>query len=156
MANALSTEFNIFIDPEAVQVIFDNGFKVVCIPLNVTHQVLFHDDAMAHLLDPLGQSSTPTKAVTPLRHTLSTLFNFFAETYRMVFGFQDGPPIHDMLVVAYVVDPSLFGTTKARVDVERGSQLTKGTLSVDTYGRPGSLPKNVDMAMTVNVSPLKL
>lgn len=106
---------------------------------------------MAYLLDPLGSSPSSTHAATPLRHTLSTLFNFFADTYLNVFGFQDGPPIHDMLVIAYIIDPSLFGTTKARVDVERGGQHTRGTLSVDTYGRPGSQQKNIDMAMTVDV-----
>lgn len=146
-----STEFNIYIDPEAAQIVFDSGIPVVCMPLNVTHQVLFHGNAMAYLLDPLGTSTTSGKAITPLRHTLSTLFNFFADTYRNVFGFQDGPPIHDMLVVAYIIDSSLFGTTRARVDVERGGQHTKGTLSVDTYGRPGSLPAQVDMALTVDV-----
>lgn len=33
---------------------------------------------------------------------------FFAETYKSEFGFLDGPPIHDVLAVAYALDETLF------------------------------------------------
>lgn len=33
---------------------------------------------------------------------------FFASTYASEFGFVNGPPVHDMLAVAYIIDPTLF------------------------------------------------
>ena len=148
-------EFNIWVDPEAVQIVLEFGLPVVMIPLNVTHQTLIHRNAMQHLLDPttpLASASAPLeKAVTPLRHTLATLFSFFAKTYQEVFGFQDGPPIHDMLVVAYLADPSLFGTKLCRVDAERGGHVSKGHLAVSPYVKAGVM-QNCQVALSLDVS----
>lgn len=150
-------EFNIWVDPEAVQIVLEFGLPVVMIPLNVTHQTLIHRNAMQHLLDPttpLASASAPLeKAVTPLRHTLATLFSFFAKTYQEVFGFEDGPPIHDMLVVAYLADPSLFGTKLCRVDAERGGHISKGHLAVSPYIKAGVI-QNCEVALSLDVSNL--
>ncbi len=73
--------------------------------------------------------------ISPLRRLLSSTLTFFASTYAHEFGFVHGPPVHDMLVIAYVVEPRLFyshhrsGTTTgmgpgaaamhARIEAER-------------------------------------
>ncbi|GAA5837475.1 hypothetical protein JCM5353_001733 [Sporobolomyces roseus] len=133
-----TAEFNILIDPHAASIVFDAEVKVVMTPLNVTHQALFRNHDHANLLVPPSASTssknTSTAAHTPLRHSLSTLLNFFAETYATVFNFQEGPPVHDPLCIAYIAEPSLFKGKRYRVDVELEGKWTAGTTSVDIYG----------------------
>ena len=83
---------------------------------------------------------------------LSTLFNFFAQTYLDVFGFKNGPPIHDVLVVAYVSQPDIFTSQLCKVDVDRSTSLSKGAFVVDPYERTPPVVKNVNLSQSVNVS----
>lgn len=151
-------EFNIYVDPDAVQVVYDFDIPVFAIPLNVTHQTLFHHEAHRFLLDPGSYASTaasPTsplpEAVTPLRYMFSTLLTFFTETYENVFNFKQGPPIHDVLVVSYIADPSLFTGLLTRVDVDRNETLSKGAMIVDVYDNALHEAKNVEVAQEVDV-----
>lgn len=93
------------------------------IPLNVTHTAIFTPAHMQRL-DP---------ARTPLRHTLSTLLSFFAHAYRDVFGFADGPPLHDALTIAYLARPELFKSRRQHVDVELRGEHSAGETVVDVW-----------------------
>ncbi|GAA5859770.1 hypothetical protein JCM1840_006446 [Sporobolomyces johnsonii] len=139
-----TAEFNILCDPEAAAIVFDAEVKVVMVPLNVTHTALFRtSDHNALLVPPsalpaLPESTpavaaSPSRAHTPLRHALSTLLMFFASTYASVFDFQDGPPVHDPLCIAYLAKPELFRGKRYRVDVELEGKWTAGTTSVDLW-----------------------
>lgn len=135
---------------------FDCGIPIYAIPLNVTHQAIFHIDAHRFLLDPSREPHTlraqPLPAAqTPLRQTLSTLFSFFAQTYKEVFKFEEGPPVHDALVVAYVAKPHAFKDTMCRVDAELSGKHTRGAIIVDTYNRVPRAMRNVEMATGVQV-----
>lgn len=55
-----------------------------------------------------------------------------------------GGPLHDPLVIAYVLAPELFSTEKARVFVEHDSELCMGQTVADWYGKSGLTP-NVDI-----------
>jgi len=61
------------------------------------------------------------------------LLNFFAQTYATVFDFNEGPPVHDPLCIAYIAKPELFKGKRYRVDVELEGKWTAGTTSVDLY-----------------------
>lgn len=43
-----------------------------------------------------------------LKRMLSSTLTFFAKTYASEFSFTRGPPVHDMLAIAYIIDPTLF------------------------------------------------
>ena len=64
------------------------------IPLDVTHLALATEDIRLRLLGDCH----------PLRQMFYDLLMFFAGTYRDVFGFTDGPPLHDPLAVAVILD----------------------------------------------------
>ncbi|GAA5901574.1 hypothetical protein JCM8208_001543 [Rhodotorula glutinis] len=139
-----TAEFNIMIDPHAASILFDAEVPVVMAPLNVTHTALFrHDDHKSLLVPPSALPSlpestpdataSPAKAHTPLRHTLSTLLTFFAKTYADVFAFNEGPPVHDALCIAYLARPDLFKGKRYRVDVELTGEHTTGTTVVDLW-----------------------
>lgn len=128
-------EFNILCDPEAAQIVLDVPVRKVMIPLNVTHTAIVTRDWHCELLAP---GSTPSEALpkpqTNLRHTLSTLINFFTEAYKSTFGFIDGPPLHDALTIAYVCRPELFSSKRYRVNVELSGAHTSGETVVDVWG----------------------
>ncbi|KAJ2901364.1 putative uridine nucleosidase protein [Zalerion maritima] len=118
-------EFNILVDPEAADEIFQNPVlkgKTTMIPLDVTHLVLATQEVQGMLL--FGRSSDGAaawagasqwtraesegekreiKGKTKLRTMLVELLTFFAKTYTDVFGITEGPPLHDPLAVAAVL-----------------------------------------------------
>lgn len=105
------------------------------IPINVTHTAIVTREIHAQLLCPGSDPSLPglPKAQTNLRHTLSTLISFFADSYKTTFGFNDGPPLHDALTIAYVAHPELFTTTRHRVDIELNGVHSMGETVVDIW-----------------------
>ncbi|KAH7102919.1 uridine nucleosidase [Auriculariales sp. MPI-PUGE-AT-0066] len=143
-----AAEYNILCDPEAAQIVLDLPVPKVMIPLNVTHTAIFTTDHMKRL-DPQR---------TPLRRTLSTLLSFFAHTYKDVFGFTEGPPLHDALTIAYLVRREIFKAERQHVDIELRGEHTAGETVVDiwnykksdeSWGRTG---KNCVVAMSVDVA----
>ena len=112
-------EFNIFVDPEAASMLFSNPIlnkKTIMIPLDVTHQVLATKEVQALLLGgKFGQEKST------LRTMLVELLTFFAKTYSEVFGIVGGPPLHDPLAVAAVLD-GVVGEEIPFYDFETGKQ----------------------------------
>jgi inosine-uridine nucleoside N-ribohydrolase len=106
-------EWNINVDPEAASIVFDSKLKVVMAGLNVTHQAILtpslHNSLLKNNIPQYSSSS-----ISPIRKLVSSAIAFFAETYSTEFGFINGPPIHDVLTVAYVLDPTLFFSLEPR------------------------------------------
>jgi uridine nucleosidase len=117
------------------------------IPINVTHTAI----ATSAIQSQLHSSSGG------LRHTLSTLITYFADSYKSTFGFEDGPPLHDALTIAFVSRPDLFSCQRYRVDVELGGTHTSGETVVDIWNYRscdeswGPVGKNCLVAKSVNV-----
>ncbi|KAI1504417.1 Inosine/uridine-preferring nucleoside hydrolase domain-containing protein [Biscogniauxia marginata] len=144
-------EFNVLIDPEAAASIFDNpvlAAKTTLVPLDLTHLVLATAEVQDMLLHGADDGAAeeekkkdPKKGKTTLRTMLVELLNFFAETYRDVFGITAGPPLHDPLAVAailtgteheipfYDYDPSAAGAGTPRRERFEVRVVTEGTLS---------------------------
>ena len=97
-------EFNIYCDPEAAAAVFGNkelAAKTTLIPLDLTHQVLGTTEVKRVLLyGDLEESKEPST----LRRMLHDLLIFFAGTYEKVFGLVEGPPLHDPIAVAVLLD----------------------------------------------------
>ncbi|KAH8890807.1 Inosine/uridine-preferring nucleoside hydrolase [Thozetella sp. PMI_491] len=99
-------EFNILADPEAAASLFDNkelAGKTTLIPLDLTHQVLATKEVQDLLLYGPGGEKTGTGKTT-LRVMMVELLFFFAMTYADQFGITEGPPLHDPLAVAAVLE----------------------------------------------------
>lgn len=141
-----AAEFNILLDPEAAHVVFhlnNEKVPVVQIPLEVSHTTLV--------------TASVFQSIAALDSNFSRfavdLLSFFRETYRKVF-FMPDPPLHDPLVIAYIIDPSLFCTTPTVVDVAltgTGAGLRGRTL-VDVFNmEPEEKKRNVLFAKSVSV-----
>jgi len=134
-----TAEFNIQCDPEAAHIVFEAGLKsLVMVPLEVTHTVLVTPE----IRNMYFKGSR-------FRLLLDELMHFFEESYKKVFGFEKGPPLHDPVAVFYVMFPGMFKTKRMRVDIDCG-QLCAGTTVCDHYGMSGKEP-NVTVCTKVDV-----
>ncbi|OZJ01457.1 hypothetical protein BZG36_05473 [Bifiguratus adelaidae] len=127
-------EFNIFVDPEAAQICMQSGVPLVMVPLDVTHKAIVTVDIILSIRHQL----TPCSRFAQL---LVDLLLFFEHTYRDVFGFLQGPPLHDPCTLAYIIRPELFKGRFMRVDVVTGDGPASGQTICDIYGR-SPLPPN--------------
>ncbi|KAK5088825.1 hypothetical protein LTR05_003047 [Lithohypha guttulata] len=96
-------EFNIWCDPAAAKSIFSNSelaSKTSLITLDLTHQVCATEQERKLLLYGRDKRDPPTR----LRRMFYELLVFFAKTYADVFGLTDGPPLHDPVAVAILLD----------------------------------------------------
>jgi uridine nucleosidase len=89
---------------------------MVLIPLDVTHLVLATKDVQKVLL-----SGKDGKTQTTCRTMLVELLTFFAKTYADVFGIIEGPPLHDPLAVAVILD-GVPGAEMPFYDYEEGGE----------------------------------
>ena len=113
-------EFNIAVDPEAAEIVFIAGWKVVMVGLDVTHKALA-TDAVRERVRAIG--TAPARFV-------DELMDFFAKAYADNQGFT-APPVHDPCAVAHVIDPSIVRTVQAPIQVETQGLLTTGMTVVD-------------------------
>lgn len=131
-------EFNILTDPEAAEVVFASGLDVTMVGLNVTHQALVTPDVIERIRA-LG---------TRVADVCADLMTFFAETYERVYGLP-GPPLHDPMAVARVIDRSLVSCVSAPVCVETAGTHTSGATVVDLHHITGE-PDNALVAVDVD------
>jgi purine nucleosidase len=133
-------EFNVFVDPEAADVVFASGLPVTMCGLNVTHQALATDAVMGRLRA-LG---------TPLAETVVGLLGFFRDRYRELWGLE-APPVHDPVAVARVIDPALVRCEDAHVAVELHGTHTRGATVCDRFGVRGLAP-NAKVALELDAA----
>jgi pyrimidine-specific ribonucleoside hydrolase len=133
-----SAEFNIWVDPDAAAAVFDGGRPLTMIGLDVTHQaIVTGSDAerMAELGNRTGR-------------VFADLLHYFARFHTERYGW-DGSPIHDAVAVAHVLDLGLVQAEPHRVDVETGSELTRGRTVVDLRGLTGR-PPNAHVGLAID------
>ncbi len=110
-----SAEFNIFVDPDAADIVMHSGLNIRMAGLDVTHKALLTPDAHARfreLADPIGEM-------------LFALFSFYGS--REVNAGRQGAPIHDVLAVAALVEPDLFNWQKTPLIVHRQGECRGAT-----------------------------
>ena len=110
-------EFNIWVDPEAAQSVFQNpklSEKTTLIPLDLSHQVFATADIQQMILYGEDKQAATQARPTRLRKMFYQLLTFYARTYADTFGLVDGPPLHDPLTVAVILATS--ENESARID----------------------------------------
>lgn len=117
-------EFNIWMDPEAADVVLRSGLALTMCGLDVTHQALVTSKVFTRLQE-IG---------TPLSETIIGLLKFFAKTYDEVFEMPD-PPLHDPVAIALLIDRTVVKSRFVNVQTELNGTLTRGATVVDIHGR---------------------
>jgi purine nucleosidase len=124
-----SAEFNIYVDPDAAQIVMQCGRPIVMAPLDLTHQVLVTPqrvNRMQHLQSEAGKATVGMLEFFNLHDT---------EKYDW-----EGAPLHDPCTIAWLLNPELFKGKFVNVEVETESELTRGHTAVDFWGVTGRKP----------------
>ena len=133
-----SAEFNIFVDPEAANVVFGSDVPVTMVGLDVTRQARIGPDGTSKIR---GMGSDVAVAV-------ADLLEFFVRFHREEYGWES-VPIHDALAVAEIADPGILETDHVHVGVETKGNLTYGRTVADVRGVTDEAP-NADVALDVD------
>ncbi|MFK7875277.1 MAG: nucleoside hydrolase [Paracoccaceae bacterium] len=118
-----AAEFNIYVDPEAAEIVFKSGVPLIVFPLDVTHKVLVtreRNDALRQLGTPVGIA-------------VAQMTDFFERFDKEKYG-SNGAPLHDPCVTAYLIKPDLFTGRSINVEIETQSKLTAGMSVADWWG----------------------
>ena len=135
-----AAEFNIYVDPEAADVVMRSGVEIVMVPLDVTHQALATPERIAAI-----------KANGNLASTAVTQMLEFSERFDLGKYGWGGAPLHDPCVIAYLLKPDLFEGRHINVTVETASELTMGMTVADYWGVTGKV-KNCTYLRNVNAA----
>ena len=117
-----AAEFNIYVDPEAAEIVFKSGVPLVVMPLDVTHKALT-SRAWVEEMRSLG---------TPVGQAVASWTDFFERFDTAKYG-SEGAPLHDPCVIAYLLEPNLFHGRHINVEIETGSDLTLGMTVADWW-----------------------
>jgi inosine-uridine nucleoside N-ribohydrolase len=123
-----AAEFNIWVDPEAADRVFQSGVDLTMVGLDVTHQALM-TGAHAERFAASGRAG----------QLVADLYGFYARFHRRRYGW-DGAPVHDAVAVAHVIDPTLLTLTHCGVVIDTGPELSRGRTNVDRWGDMGWRP----------------
>jgi purine nucleosidase/pyrimidine-specific ribonucleoside hydrolase len=134
-----ATEFNIFCDPEAAQIVFDSDIDVTMVGLDVTMKVLVEAPQFAEL----------ARIDTPLARVVHDWLKFYEKLHRGQMGI--GGALHDPLAMALVIDPTLVDTRPAHVAIDFTGGPMFGATVADFWGERG-LPDNVTVASSVDAA----
>ncbi|MGL5298705.1 MAG: pyrimidine-specific ribonucleoside hydrolase RihA, partial [Plesiomonas sp.] len=118
-----AAEFNIYVDPEAAEMVFSAGVPITMCGLDVTHAAQVMDEDIERI-----------RAITnPIARTVAELLDFFMIYHRdPKWGFV-GAPLHDPCTIAWLLRPELFEGIECHVSVETQGQYTVGMTVVDRY-----------------------
>lgn len=118
-----AAEFNIFVDPEAADIVFKSGIPVVMCGLDVTHKAQIMDEDIERI----------RQVGNPVSQCVAELLDFFIIYHRdPKWGFT-GAPLHDPCTIAYLLQPDMFTTTDCWVGIETKGEFTQGMTVVDRY-----------------------
>ncbi len=118
-----AAEFNIYVDPEAAEIVFKSGVPIVVMPLDVTHKALVtkpRNDAFRAIGSDVGIA-------------VAEMTDFFERFDKAKYG-SSGAPLHDPTVIAYLLRPALFSGRHINVEIETKSDLTLGMTVADWWG----------------------
>ncbi len=118
-----TAEFNIYVDPEAADIVFKSGVPLTVMPLDVTHKALTTHARVARFRE---MGTNPGRMVAEWT-------DFFERFDKEKYG-SEGAPLHDPTVIAYLIRHALFSGRHINVEIETGSPLTLGMTVADWWG----------------------
>ncbi len=138
-----AAEFNIWVDPEAADIVFSYGGRLIMAGLHLTHQYRATQERIDRVRALPGR----------LAHVLSDLMQFFTDTYmRRHFG-MDGGAVHDPLAILALTHPDLFETKKSHVVIELTGTHTRGMTLIDERDLREVKDANCDVLTRVQDGP---
>ena len=117
-----AAEFNIYVDPEAAAEVLESGIPITMLPLDVTHKALTSRSRIESF------RKIGNKAGIATAEMLDFFERFDVEKYG-----SEGGPLHDPNVITYLLRPEFYEGKYVNVEIEVGSDLTRGMTVVDWW-----------------------
>lgn len=116
-------EFNVFVDPEAADVVFKSGAKITLIPLDVCNEVF------------LSLSDFKRLEGSKIFEPIISMMGCYIKGINTFENF-DGALMYDPVAAYYLLNPGAFQTKMMDIIVETKSELTRGMTVADrrTWG----------------------
>lgn len=138
-----AAEFNIYVDPEAADIVFKSGIPINMFGLDVTLKAQMLPDEIEQLAD-LGNTTGKI---------FSDLLKFFIKSATPYFlageGHVEGVHLHDACTIAYLIEPSIFRMHDCFVEVDTNDGPTLGSTIVD-YNRATDRSFNTSVAFEID------
>jgi inosine-uridine nucleoside N-ribohydrolase len=132
---------NLWGDPEAADVVYRSGARIVQIGLDVCDQVEISSTEQRHVWQVNTSATRLLQALTPCLQA--------SYRRRGLLRHPDSIRYNDVPAMAYVIDPSLFSCRDVHVQIETRGHLTRGQTVADLRGQ-GSASPNVAVAFGVD------
>ena len=110
-----AAEFNIYVDPEAAQIVFRSGVPLTMVGLDVTRRAMLREEDIQRM-----ESSSKPEGRAAGKIARASL-NLVRQTSA-----AGGPPMHDSLAVGTFINPSVVTLHDLYVDIETAGTLTAG------------------------------
>jgi pyrimidine-specific ribonucleoside hydrolase len=130
-----AAEFNIYVDPEAADIVFCSGVPIVMSGLDVTHKAIVTPEDIERIRR-IGNRTS--KIMAPL---LEFFLSKMSPHFLSEDGRVEGIRMHDPCAVAYLLAPSIFKGVSCNVEIETAGKWTTGCTVVD-YNRRSGRPHN--------------
>jgi purine nucleosidase len=114
-----AAEFNVYVDPEAADIVFKSGVPLVVMSLDVTHKALT-SKARVEAFRNAGRVGPAVAGWT----------DFFERFDVAKYG-SAGAPLHDPTVIAWLLKPDLFTGRDINVEIETEGRFTTGMTVAD-------------------------
>ena len=134
-----SSEYNVFCDPEAFDILLRSGIDLTIVPLDVTYKCLFTKTHIERL-----------KGARADIHTFIDRATAFYMDFHLEYQGIEGCAINDPLAAAILLKPELVTMRDYYVDIELHGDFTTAKISADHFVALGN-PPNAQVAMEVDV-----
>lgn len=132
-------EFNIYVDPEAAEIVFQSGVKIIMSGLDVTERA----EITVAEIDSLKNKGKASNLVYEL-------LKFYNISGRK-FGFIDSP-LHDLCAVAYLINSEIFEGDNYNVNVITDDGKARGLTYIDKRLSASKENRNTFVLSNVNRS----
>lgn len=134
----MTSEFNIYQDPEAAKIVFDSGVKLFMVGLDVTLKPKLPE----YVVNEVEGLNSPHGAV------VAKIFNFMRRRKAEYGG--DDPNLHDVIALAALVTKDIVRFNPYYMTVETEGSITRG-MTVADFNGVENRPANVNAAVEIDI-----
>ncbi|MFS0861841.1 nucleoside hydrolase [Fredinandcohnia sp. 179-A 10B2 NHS] len=124
-------EANFYGDPIASNLVVEYSQNLSIFPLNITNKAIL----TSQMVDYIVQNGT----TNPFRELIRPIFDYYYEAYKKNVPGIEGTPLHDVVALSAIVNPTIVQYTKRRVKVEVFGN-SKGRSIADFRPKPEKEP----------------
>lgn len=131
-------EFNIYVDPEAADIVFKSGIPIMMAGLDITHKANVHPEDIERI-----------KSIdNEVAHLMAEMLEKLSIYHREQEGFN-GCHLHDPVAVLYVSNPEIITTMPMHIDIELEGKYTRGATVGHREPRFNTNP-NADVGLDID------